>query len=92
MTQNGHNKIPLNVPILGGPKKLGRGKAGVQVGALPRKLDENGLMETVVVQGPDGRPMPSLQRESYMDAEQLLSAIEEIVERVVWEVLRKQDA
>jgi len=69
----------MNVPILGAPKVLGKGKVGARLGAIPRHLDADGMMETTVVQDPTGQPQPVMTREMYLDAEELLQAIREVV-------------
>lgn len=87
---NGHEI--LNVPILGPPKVLGKARVGAQLGAIPRKLDENGTFGVDVMQGADGKPSPKLPREAYLDAEELLAAIREIVREELAALLEKTDA
>jgi len=77
--ENGDGPISLNVPILGAPKVLGKGKVGAGLGAIPRHLDAEGMMETTVVQDSTGQPRPVMTREMYLDAEELLQAIREVV-------------
>ena len=73
------SNVPMQVPILGAPKVLGKGKVGAGLGAIPRHLDAEGMMETTVVQDSTGQPRPVMAREMYLDAEELLQAIREVV-------------
>lgn len=88
MSKNGDGPtVPMRVPILGRPMVVGKGRSGGQVAGIARKLDAAGMFEVDIVQGPDGQPVPSTRRESFMDAEELLAAIEASVRRVMREEL-----
>ena len=64
-----------NIPVLGQPKP----RVGAQVQSLVRHLDLDGTFEAAgIVNGPTG-PVAAVQRSDYLDAEQLLDAIRQIV-------------
>lgn len=79
-SSNGH------VPIIGGPKV----RIGASVGAIPRKLDENGTYEAAkTVQGPNGQPIGISARSDFVDAEELVAWLSESVRVIVREELER---
>ena len=76
------------VPILSSIKKA---KVGAQVAALPRSLDALGMMDGEVINGPQG-PQPRLSRDQYMDADQLLEAMRQIVREEISAYFRKEQS
>ncbi len=78
-----------NIPILGG--EGGPVKAPVQgFAAIAREIDENGMVDCETSQRlSNGQVVGVAGRGAYMDANELLDAIEEIVRRVVYEEMVK---
>ena len=75
------------VPILGG-QKLHVSPSAV---SFVRNLDANGTFEaTGMVQGQDGKPMATIQRQDYLDATELLNAIRLIVREEIAKVATSQ--
>ena len=81
---NGHS-----VPDLGTIGK--KAKAGANVQAFVRKLDNNGLYEVDMKMAPNGQPQPALRRESYVDAEELVEMMRVMVREEIGRVRRKLD-
>lgn len=77
MTEKMNGHIPI--PLLSGGQPVGKARVGTQLGALPRKLDQDGMLEVDVVRGPNGQPTPATRRSDFMDATELLQAIREVV-------------
>ena len=71
MAENGYAAVPL----------LGRqmqARVGAQLGALPRKLDEAGTL-TGIVESAGGQARISAPRAAYVDAEELVEMIRQMI-------------
>ena len=71
---NGH--YLAGVPLIGGTKP----RAGVGFAALVRGLDANGTYEPESEgRGPDGQPVVTAGRDRFVDAEELVDMIRQVV-------------
>ena len=71
---NGHNLA--GVPLIGGTKP----RAGVGFAALVRSLDVSGTYEPESVgKGPDGQPVVTAGRDRFVDADELVEMIRQVV-------------
>lgn len=79
-----HNGNNSHLPIIGG----GKPRIGAGLAAMPRRLDENGTFEgKAAVQGPNGLTgIP--HRENFVDAEELVEMIREVVRQELQAALK----
>ncbi len=89
MASNGH--VNGHLPDLGAVTRLGeRPRIGTNFNALVRRLDPMGTFEAAdVVVGPQG-PLAVAARSQYLDAEELLAAVRQIVREEIAAALEKR--
>lgn len=86
--QNGDGpKVPLQIPILGAPQSLGKGKGSGPIAGIARRLAEDGTFEVDLMRGPNGQPVASAPRAAYMDAEELIEVLSDRFRAIVREEL-----
>jgi len=83
MSKRDGNGLAIDVPLLG----MGQAKVGSQLAVMPRSLDASGLLTATVHNTPQG-PRPVVGREQYLDADQLLAAIREVIREEIAEAIR----